>query len=234
MTEINRAEAVGAFIIARHYPEDLFLGVSHVGSKRISGRLGQELQLSIFTETKNKGETDQQALERMLKVEEAFIGGISDKPTIAGVRLSTSILRTDTTEALLHTYLLETDLDAGTKIMDGEIAEIGWVPLDTVLNAPSGAWWIRASVHETIQDYRRWQNNPKHFAPGFYDNLRHYPHPEIYALLEEGFSEREVLYRLGLSSLGGLRPWDFCRLPQKSQPALVPDKSLELFPASLQ
>lgn len=208
-------EAVGAFIVARDKP-DLFLGVGHNASKRVSGRIGNSLQVSLLTETLEGDEDHRSALDRLLKIEELYVEGVSDQPELPLIRLCTSMISTDSTNARLDTYLFTTETNAKIEIIDGEISEVGWVNISTVLSAPEKAWWIRPTLYETIMAYkgRLDVNSP-------WRDLRHPARSDIYYLLEAGLSENLALYQLGLLGRNQSRPWDFVRSLSKPQNPLI-------------
>lgn len=206
------AEAVGALIVASNNP-DLFLGVTHTSYKVISEKLPS--QLSILTETKKDGETDEQALSRMLRVEELIVGGVSDRNSIGGIHLATSILETSQGNARLETYFFQTSTDAEIQIIDGEIDRVGWVLKQTVADAPQGVWWIRWPVAAALEDSKAWLNNPESYHPRYSIKHKFRVPWQVFELMDQGISEREALSRLGLHAPDQPLPYFFDRLISK-------------------
>lgn len=204
------AVGVGALVIVRDYPQGAFVGARHNYAKEISEKLST--QTSFFTETKKPGESDVDALERLFKVEEAFISGISDRAYLEGIKLSDSILVTRKGNASLATYIFEVDGEPTVRILDGEIAEIGLVPFRTVLDAPNGSWWLRWNVYEAIEDVMAWLVNPNHYIPRKHTQFRDRVPSGVFELMDRGVSEREALSRLGLHHPNEPLPWAFARL----------------------
>lgn len=209
----ERLEAVAAFIITHDLTHDqkhhLFLGASHTNSKEVSAKIGDGLQLSIFTETKLAGESDQSAINRLLAEEEIHIDGLSPSDFEHTTHLCTSLVKSRRAEAVLYTYLFCVDKNTKVEIIDGELAEVGWAPFDTVLEAPAGSWWIRFG-YEAITSYQHWRQNPASFKPDFYPDLRHSVPRCVFEEIEKhGVSAAEALYRLGLYSPQQPRPWSF-------------------------
>ena len=204
------AVAVGTLIIVRDYPQGAFVGARHNLAKEISEKLST--QVSLFTETKNPGESDEDALGRLFKVEEAFISGISDRERLLGVKLSDSILVTRKGNASLATYLFEVDGEPTAKILDDEIAEIGLVSFRTVLDAPNGSWWLRWNVYEAIRDVMAWSKSPNNYISREHIQFRDRVPSGVYKLIDQGVSEIEALSRLGLHQPNEPLPWSFARL----------------------
>lgn len=211
------AEAVGALIVVRGYPGGAFVGAKHTHAREISERLAG--QISLFTETKDPEESDEKALERLLKVEEALISGVSDRDKLSEHKLSDGLLRTRIGNATLSTYLFETEGEPRVKILDGEVEEIGLFEFQTVLEAPKGSWWLRWNVYEAIEDYREWSNNPTAYIPREHVEFRDRVPSEVFRLMDQEFSEIEALSQLGLHSIDAPRPWDFARLLSKQEAA---------------
>ncbi len=236
MTEVKRAEAVAALIVGQGSHQESFLGVSHLGSKRISGRIGSGLQVSIPTETMNEGETHLDALGRMLRVEELWVEGVSDRHLSAGVHLNSTRLITPQSDAILHTYVYRASRDTHVRILEEEIAEVGWVDMDTVLGAPEDSWWVRPSVFESIADFLGWDFDAHNYSPfDWTDQALYHPiHDGIYGLLDAGLSERQALSQLGLLGSDQPRPWEFVRLLARHQHPSGGEQLAGAFPASPQ
>lgn len=204
------AEAVGALIVARDNPSNVFLGARHAKAKEISEKLA--FQVSMFTETKFPGESDLDALRRLLFIEEVSISGFTEGDLLEGVKLSDVLLSTKAGNATLSTYLFQIDPDAYIQIIDHELEEVGWVDQELVLRSPRGSWWLRASLYEDLIDYRDWMCNPEIYTPRQHLNPRDRIPSEVFNLINQGISEEEALSQLGLHSSGQSRPWAFARL----------------------
>lgn len=204
------AVGVGALVVVRGYPQGAFVAARHNYAKEISEKLST--QISFFTETKNPGESDEETLGRLFKVEEAYISGISDRECLPDVKLSDSILVTGKGNASLATYMFEVDGEPTVRILDGEIAEIGLVPFRTVLDAPNGSWWLRWNVYEAIKDVMAWSKSPDNYISREHIQFRDRVPSGVYELIDQGVSEIEALYRVGLHQPNEPLPWSFARL----------------------
>lgn len=203
------AEAVGALVIARGNPH-VFLGVTHTCYSEISEKLPS--QVSFPTETKHPGEPDENALGRMLREEELFVEGVSDTARLADVHLATSTLVTRLGVARLRIYGFRIDLGARMRILDGEIAQAGWVFRQTASSAPEGSWWVRWPVADALDDIEAWSSNPTDYNPRNHLEHKHRVPTGVFELLDGGSNEREVLAQLGLHSPKEPLPWSFARL----------------------
>lgn len=152
----NLTVGVGALVVIPEYLEAGFVAVEEMQSKRETRKL--EGMLSLPMETLEPGESDQQALLRLL-TEEVRIVSVKDSIYLGVYAFSENVM--------LNGYVVTTTPDAVISEGDDnqEVSLVGFIRFEEVLNSPKGSYRFRPGVKEVVSDYLQYLSNPNSFTP---------------------------------------------------------------------
>ncbi|MBU3957418.1 NUDIX hydrolase [Patescibacteria group bacterium] len=185
---------VGALIISPESSYESFATITEGHTKRSTNKL-RGMQ-SLPMETAEWGETYEQTLERLFEEEIRFLPlSLLLKTKLCTCELAPGVL--------VHLYLYE--IPSHNSIFLGshnqEVSNLEWVSFVDILNEPTGSLRFRPGAYECVVSCLDYLKDPENFQPPVisFHQLRHQIPHVVFNLIEAGFSEREVLFQLGLA-----------------------------------